>query len=202
MNKVRVCVYDPAGTQPTYAPCRSPQVVYALDVKTGELRWHSVLDGRVEATAVAGPRGVVYVGAYDGLLYALSGDDGSRIWTFKTTQSIIVPVALAAGDSGLYVSSFDKAIYKVRGAAVRAGPGLSTTRPLAVLCPAAQPGWRAAVALQDARHPPLAAYGGSRRHCLLRRRHALHLRTRGRRWNSEMGHAAHGPHSCVASHWE
>jgi outer membrane protein assembly factor BamB len=57
--------------------------VYALDRRTGGLRWKFATQGRVSSSpAVAG--GVVYVLSYDGRLYAIDAASGKERWTFST----------------------------------------------------------------------------------------------------------------------
>lgn len=116
-------VYSPVAIvtrETTGAPRARPLVVFgtmaarvvALDLETGALAWQAALGGSVEAAPVVGPDGVVYVGCYDWRLYALSPTAGAVLWSFRASQSIVVPPALAADRSGLYVTSYDKNFYK------------------------------------------------------------------------------------------
>lgn len=71
-------------------------MVYALDAKTGELRWFYnpevdrafLAKGCCDAVnrGVAYADGKVYVGTYDGRLVALDADDGSVLWDVQTTD--------------------------------------------------------------------------------------------------------------------
>lgn len=92
-----------------------PHHAVALDSATGEMAWHTTLQGGFEAAPVVGPDGTVYMGCYDRRLYALDPDTGAIKWTFTATQPIVVPVALAADGTGLYLTSYDRMFYKVRG---------------------------------------------------------------------------------------
>ena len=57
--------------------------VYALDQRTGALRWKFATGGRVSASpAVAG--GTLYIGSFDGNFYALDAASGSLRWKFAT----------------------------------------------------------------------------------------------------------------------
>ena len=108
-----------------------PHYAIALDSATGEMVWHTALQGGFEAAPVVGPDGTVYMGCYDRRLYALDPDTGAVKWTFVATQPIAVPVALAADGTGLYLTSYDRVFYKVRerghgergGGPVRGGKG-------------------------------------------------------------------------------
>ena len=71
-------------------------MVYALDAKTGKLRWFYnpevdrafLAKGCCDAVnrGVAYADGKVYVGTYDGRLVALDADDGSVLWDVQTTD--------------------------------------------------------------------------------------------------------------------
>jgi eukaryotic-like serine/threonine-protein kinase len=59
------------------------QHVYALDARTGALRWTFATGDVVHATPAVAD-GVVYIGSWDRHLYALKADSGARVWTFET----------------------------------------------------------------------------------------------------------------------
>jgi outer membrane protein assembly factor BamB len=57
--------------------------VYALDARTGEVRWRAATGGRVRGSpAVA--EGGVYAGSADGILYAFDAATGDVRWQFRT----------------------------------------------------------------------------------------------------------------------
>jgi outer membrane protein assembly factor BamB len=59
--------------------------IYALDARTGALRWKFKTGNVVHASpAVAG--GLVYAGSWDTYFYALKAGDGSVVWKFKTGE--------------------------------------------------------------------------------------------------------------------
>jgi outer membrane protein assembly factor BamB len=75
----------------------------ALDTATGEIIWLFPLRGEENNRAVYGTpaiaNGVVYFGGYDGILYALSLDDGSEVWdtTVGDSRPIVGGPVVAGG---------------------------------------------------------------------------------------------------------
>ncbi len=65
--------------------------VYALNAKTGQVRWTFFTEGPVRlAPVIADNR--VYVGSDDGYVYCLTKNDGSLVWKYKATElNRIVP---------------------------------------------------------------------------------------------------------------
>jgi outer membrane protein assembly factor BamB len=57
--------------------------VYALDARTGALRWKFKTGDVVHATPAV-VDGVVYIGSWDRYLYALDATTGAEIWKFET----------------------------------------------------------------------------------------------------------------------
>jgi outer membrane protein assembly factor BamB len=57
--------------------------IYALDARTGALRW-KFKTGNVVHSSPAVSGGIVYAGGWDTYLYALKASDGSVVWKFKT----------------------------------------------------------------------------------------------------------------------
>jgi outer membrane protein assembly factor BamB len=88
--------------------------VYALDAKTGRVRWTFAGKGRIKGgVAVSGKR--LYVGTYDGYLYALNVNTGRLIWRARSQdrfggrgQFYSTP-ALAYGR--VYIGSTDGKVY-------------------------------------------------------------------------------------------
>ena len=60
--------------------------VYALDAKSGRVRWQFHTDGPVRLAPTVW-RGKVYVGSDDGTAYCLGADDGKLIWKFRAAPS-------------------------------------------------------------------------------------------------------------------
>jgi outer membrane protein assembly factor BamB len=53
--------------------------------------------------------GVVYVGSYDGNVYALNASTGSKLWSFATGNLVDSSPAVANGV--VYVGSYDHNVY-------------------------------------------------------------------------------------------
>ncbi len=65
--------------------------VYALDARTGQVRWTFFTEGPVRLAPVV-DEDRVYVGSDDGCVYCLSSDDGSLVWKYRVVeQNRMVP---------------------------------------------------------------------------------------------------------------
>jgi outer membrane protein assembly factor BamB len=110
--------------------------VYALDARTGSIRWARRQRGYIAATpAIAGP--IVLVASMDGMLTAYRAADGRRLWQLSTGGSpiesspLVVGEDVVVGDWSGRVRSLDvrtgrvRWIYRapgaVKGSAARAG---------------------------------------------------------------------------------
>ena len=71
----------------------------------GTQKWASATSGIVYSSPTIGPDGTIYVGSYDGNVYALN-PDGTRKWTFTTGGDVSASPAVG-GDGTIYVSSQD-----------------------------------------------------------------------------------------------
>ncbi len=66
--------------------------IYCLDKKSGDPKWYYVMksseqnDHRQSSPVIKD--GILYIGGYDGTLYALNADDGKVVWRFKTNGAI------------------------------------------------------------------------------------------------------------------
>jgi len=60
--------------------------VYALDARTGAVRWRFATEGPIRCAPTAAD-GRVYVGSDDGRVYCLSAKDGGVVWTFDATPT-------------------------------------------------------------------------------------------------------------------
>jgi eukaryotic-like serine/threonine-protein kinase len=92
--------------------------VYALDARTGSLRWKFTTGNVVHASpAVAG--GVVYIGSWDRYFYALDAKTGKMIWRFTTGDDRLIynQVGIASSaavvDGVVYFGCRDGHLYAV-----------------------------------------------------------------------------------------
>jgi len=94
--------------------------VYALDAVNGDLKWY-FKSGKVWTTPEAKGR-VVYVGDFDGKLYALSAGEGEELWSFQAPAAIASSptvfgdtVIFGCFDRNLYAIAFGKERWKFPG---------------------------------------------------------------------------------------
>jgi outer membrane protein assembly factor BamB len=59
----------------------SDGIFYAVDAKTGNLKWKFKTDGPVHGTPVI-DKNKIYIGGWDAVLYALNAETGKEIWHF------------------------------------------------------------------------------------------------------------------------
>jgi outer membrane protein assembly factor BamB len=84
--------------------------VYALDVRSGDLKWRFETGHRVWATPLI-DGGKVYIGSMDRHLYALDLSDGNVHWDLEGGGAFAsMPILL---DGTLYVGAFDNRLYAV-----------------------------------------------------------------------------------------
>ena len=82
--------------------------MHAIHVGTGELAWTFATRARIDASpVVAGNR--VFIGSYDGRLYALDVASGRKVWEFNAGAAIAASPASAAGR--LVIVTRDGTIY-------------------------------------------------------------------------------------------
>jgi len=94
--------------------------VYALDERTGQLRWRFQA-GDVVHSSPAIAKGVLYIGCWDGNLYALNVKTGELIWKFAagvdpTRFMQGVPGSAAVADGVVVFGSRDSRIYALDAA--------------------------------------------------------------------------------------
>ncbi len=102
------------GTIYVSAPYREKAHLYAFR-RDGKLIWRVQIDksGRGSISSPAVDReGVVYVGSYDGYLYAIN--DGEILWKFRTDGNIVSSPAICC-DGTIYFGSDDGRFYAVGG---------------------------------------------------------------------------------------
>jgi outer membrane protein assembly factor BamB len=95
--------------------------IYAVDRNLGRLVWEFEAGGGIWSTPVI-VEGVVYFGALDGTVYAVSTTNtnqvgqGELIWSHKTSGAIastalVFPRSINDSKGGLFIGSFDKMFY-------------------------------------------------------------------------------------------
>ena len=91
--------------------------VYALDARTGKLRW-KYQAGDVVHSSPAIANGVLYIGCWDGVLYALNAKTGKLVWKFATGVDPShfmqgIPGSAAIADGVVVFGGRDNNIYAV-----------------------------------------------------------------------------------------
>jgi len=72
----------------------------------GSKRWEFVTGGKVWSSPAIGEDGMVYIGSFDGKIYALDGQTGTKRWEFATKGKVLSSPAI--GDHGVvYVGGAD-----------------------------------------------------------------------------------------------
>ena len=91
--------------------------LYAVNAKTGALRWVYPREDYFDGSVIGGPavsQGKVYIGSADEKLYALDAATGDLQWEFETEDKIWSTPSVV-GDT-LYIGSFDKKLYALNTA--------------------------------------------------------------------------------------
>ncbi len=82
--------------------------LYALDVKTGKLKWKFKMRGWTDAAPLI-TGSTVYIASSEGNLYAVDRDTGKEKWTYSFQERIrCTPVE---GQGFLYVTCYDGSVY-------------------------------------------------------------------------------------------
>jgi len=80
--------------------------LYALEARTGQLKWSFKSGGWITASPVV-VEGVVYAGSWDGFVYALKAGTGEQIWRHRTVGEVSEPLKVLGGF--VYLVSDDQA---------------------------------------------------------------------------------------------
>ncbi len=67
---------------------REEKQLYAVDGKTGKVRWTAKLKGKIHAASVWDSEGTLYLGDTENRVYAFDGQTGKEKWEFKTKDYI------------------------------------------------------------------------------------------------------------------
>jgi len=85
------------------------QSLYAFDATTGHLVWRIAAPGGLSNSAPVVGDGIIYIGGFDGRLYALNAETGASLWSALTGNVINGSAAVAYGL--VYIGSGDGVIY-------------------------------------------------------------------------------------------
>jgi len=86
---------------PTGEVWNGPNRITALEVATGELVWAK--DFPSQPIVTSSGKGLLFVGTFGGTLYALRAPSGQEVWTYSTTNWIVLIYA----DGRVFAASFD-----------------------------------------------------------------------------------------------
>ena len=87
--------------------------LYAIWTADGTERWNVNIGGNVESSPAVASDGTIYVGSYDGGLYAIN-DDGSLKWATPFQTGAQIEGSPAIGQDGtIYIGSNDRYLYAV-----------------------------------------------------------------------------------------
>lgn len=67
---------------------REDRQLFAVDGKTGDLKWKVKLKGKIQAAAVWDSEGTLYLGDTENQVYAFDGQTGKEKWKFKTKSYV------------------------------------------------------------------------------------------------------------------
>ncbi len=76
-------------------------------------RWERNINTTLTAAPVIGEGGMLYAGGADGVLYAFSSEDGSKIWTVEVGGAIVSSPDLCPDDEIIYVAGREGKLYAV-----------------------------------------------------------------------------------------
>ncbi|MGK2861691.1 MAG: PQQ-binding-like beta-propeller repeat protein [Chitinophagaceae bacterium] len=88
---------------------------YALDIKTGFLKWKFSGTHSFAYSSATYKEGIVYVGGIDSYVYAFNATNGTIIWRYKAGDTGIESDAVIV-DSTVYVGSNDDNLYAINAA--------------------------------------------------------------------------------------
>lgn len=101
--------------------------IIALELN-GTKKWAISAKRAVTSSPIVDEENFVYVGSFDGFLYALDGDNGFTQWRFRTTAPIISTPALGRGF--VYFGSADGKLYCVNTATGKERWHFTTEKPI------------------------------------------------------------------------
>ncbi|RJP26100.1 MAG: hypothetical protein C4527_15975 [Candidatus Omnitrophota bacterium] len=87
--------------------------VCAVNMANGQRVFRSTLPKGVISSPAIGHDGTVFIGCLDGNLYALSPEDGSRSWAFRTEGYFVMGSPAVDGNGNVYVGDSDGILYAI-----------------------------------------------------------------------------------------
>ena len=95
----------------TMVSSKGAEFTVSLPPPVGTQKWAFTAGGRLVSSPAIGVDGTIYVGSYDGNLYAVN-PDGTQRWVFATGDLVFSSPAIGA-DGTIYVGSFDNNVYAI-----------------------------------------------------------------------------------------
>lgn len=83
--------------------------VYAIDAKSGEMKWKFKTGSQIVPSSPAESNGIIYIGSHDHNFYAINASDGRLLWKFRTGDKV-TGIPCAEGDR-VYFGSCDQNLY-------------------------------------------------------------------------------------------
>ncbi|MBD3350028.1 MAG: PQQ-binding-like beta-propeller repeat protein [Candidatus Lokiarchaeota archaeon] len=90
------------------------QILYALDMDTGKLKWKTDLNGSLVSSTTVGIEGTLYQGSFNGNMYGIDSQDGNIKWKFSTGAHIYASAAVSP-DNIIYFGSTNGMFYALNG---------------------------------------------------------------------------------------
>ncbi|XP_063166650.1 beta-alanine-activating enzyme isoform X2 [Candoia aspera] len=88
------------------------QVIQAIDLYSGKVKWKRNLADRIESSACISKCGnFIVVGCYNGLVYVLQNSNGEIHWAFPTEDAVKSSPALDPSTGLFFIGSHDQRVY-------------------------------------------------------------------------------------------
>ncbi|HEY9172364.1 MAG TPA: PQQ-binding-like beta-propeller repeat protein [Verrucomicrobiae bacterium] len=116
----------------------------------GNVRWQFFAGDIVAGSPAIGADGTIYVGAWNGKVFALNGATGAKSWEFQTGGRVHSSPAIGA-DGTVYVGSYDQKVYALNGTTGAKRWEFATQAPVASCSPAIGADGSVYVGSQDGR---------------------------------------------------
>lgn len=80
--------------------------VYALDSKTGVIKWTFMTGDTIQSSPVIGPGDMVIIGSGDGTYFALNGRTGAKMWAFNANMEGALPTPNVGSNGLIYLYGY------------------------------------------------------------------------------------------------